>query len=233
MKGNRAVVLWTGGKDCNLALHEARKSGYEILSLVTFAMGTARFLAHPLHFMKKQAQAMDLTHTVIPVQEPYKESYENAIAGIKRKYKIETIITGDIAEVHGNTNWISERSEPCGVKVFLPLWHSDRETVLEKIIALNFKVIFSCVKEPWFTGDWLGKELTRSTLQELNELHISRQLDICGEQGEYHTMVLNSPEYHWELFIDSYTARKKEAIRYMEIGSISMKEKNPLWQKNY
>jgi uncharacterized protein (TIGR00290 family) len=222
MKNKRAVVLWTGGKDCNLALHEARKAGYEIICLITFAMGDANFRAHPLHFMKQQAHALNIPHVVISVNEPYKESYENAIAEIKKKYAIETIVTGDIAEIHGNTNWITDRSKPSGINVFLPLWHLEREQILNKLFDLNFKILFSCVKEPWFTTSWLSRELNAESLKELNSIHKLKGLDICGEQGEYHTLVLDSPEYHSELFIDSYTEQRAKEIMYMDIGNVSM-----------
>jgi diphthine-ammonia ligase len=218
----RAIVLWTGGKDCNLALHEARKKGYEIIALITFTMGDGRFLAHPIQVMTQQAKALNLPHVIVPVNEPYKESYEEAIAGIKLMYDIQTIVTGDIAEIHGNTNWITERSAPSGVQVYLPLWHLEREQILQRLIALNFKTIFSCVKEPWFTSEWLGRSLTIETLHQLKILHERNGLDLCGEQGEYHTLVLDGPEYTYRLNIDSYTAQKQEEIMYMEIENLSL-----------
>jgi len=225
MHRKKAVVLWTGGKDCNLALYEARKAGYEIVSLITFAAGHARFRAHPLHFIKQQARALGIPHVVVPVNEPYREGYEAAISGIKQEYKIQTIVTGDISEIHGNTNWITDRSKPSGVNVFLPLWHLEREQLLQQIIALNFKVIFSCVKEPWFTLDWLGRELNTAILEELKLMHTRQGLDICGEQGEYHTLVLDGPEYHSEIFIDSFSGQKEEGLMYMQIENISLKIK--------
>jgi diphthine-ammonia ligase len=221
----KAVVLWTGGKDCNLALHEAKKSGYEIIALITFAMGDARFLAHPISVMKLQAKALDLPHIIIPVHEPYKEGYEDAIAELKRTYGIETIVTGDIAEIHGNSNWIRDRSEPAGVQVYLPLWHLERMQILRTLIDLNFKTIFSCVKEPWFTQEWLGKLLTAETLDQLKILHQLNGVDMCGEQGEYHTLVLDGPEYTSELIIDSFTAQKENAIMYMEIEKVTLHKK--------
>lgn len=222
---SRAVVLWTGGKDCNLALHEAKKDGYEIIALVTFGWGDAKFLAHPIHVMKQQAKALNIPHVIIPLSEPYKESYEDAIAGIKTTYGIETIVTGDIAEIHGNTNWITDRSKPAGVKVYLPLWCHDRELLLQKLISLNFKTIFSCVKEPWFTSEWLGRSLTTKTLEELKSLHQLNGVDVCGEQGEYHTLVLDSPDYLYELCIDSFTMQQDKEIMYLEIENISLHKK--------
>src|SRR5688572_62828 len=102
----KAVVLWTGGKDCNLALYKAKMIGYEIVALITFAMSNARFRAHPMTVMKKQSDALGIAHVTLSVSEPYKESYEEAILLIKNQYKVDTIVTGDIAEVHGSSNWI-------------------------------------------------------------------------------------------------------------------------------
>jgi diphthine-ammonia ligase len=221
----RAVVLWTGGKDCNLALYEAKKRGYEIIALITFAMGDARFLAHPIPVMEQQAKALNVPHVIVPVCEPYKEGYEEAIARIKIMYEIETIVTGDIAEIHGNTNWITDRSVPSGVYVYLPLWHLERAQILQKLLDLDFKIIFSCVKEPWFTVEWLGKLLTTEVPDQLKKLRQVNGVDMCGEQGEYHTLVLDGPEYNYELHIDSFTAKKENAIMYMKIENITLHKK--------
>lgn len=222
----RAVVLWTGGKDCNLALYEAKMMGYEIVSLITFAMSNARFRAHPLAVMKKQSDALGIPHATLSLSKPYKESYEEAILQIKNHHQVDTIVTGDIAEVHGNTNWITERSKPAGINVLLPLWHLDRQQILHTLFFLGFKIIFSCVKEPWFTSEWLGKKLNTELLPALYKIHELNGLDICGEQGEYHTLVLDAPSYTKEIIIDSFTEQKEEGIMYMEINKISLQEKN-------
>ena len=47
----RAIVLWTGGKDCNLALYEAREAGLEIVALLTFVPPQVEFRAHPVSVM--------------------------------------------------------------------------------------------------------------------------------------------------------------------------------------
>jgi diphthine-ammonia ligase len=225
VKNKRAVVLWTGGKDCNLALHEAKMEGYDIVSLISFAMYNARFRAHPLSIMEKQSRALGIPHAIVSLMEPYKDSYEEAILQLKIKYQIDTIITGDIAEIHGNTNWITERSKPAGINVFLPLWHLDRQQILQRLFSLNFKIIFSCVKEPWFTSSWLGKELNIRALGSLKLIHKSQGLDICGEQGEYHTLVLDGPLYKHEIIINSFAEQKDESIMYMEMRNVSLKEK--------
>src|SRR3989304_8470090 len=113
MSGN-AAVLWTGGKDCSLALYEAKSLGHEVGSLVTFIPREPKFLAHPISFMKYQAEALKLPHYTMEINEPFKESYENAIHSLRERFGIDTLITGDISEVDGNPNWIRGCSKSSG-----------------------------------------------------------------------------------------------------------------------
>ena len=95
----KAAVLWTGGKESSLAYHQASLLGYKITSLITFVPRAPDFLAHPLNFMKYQAAAIGLPHHIIEVSEPFKASYAAAICCLREKQRIDTLITGDIAEV--------------------------------------------------------------------------------------------------------------------------------------
>lgn len=206
MQSNKkAIVLWTGGKDCNLALHEAKEAGFEIVRLVTFLIGEKRLRAHPQEIMQQQAKSLELPYECVSIEEPYETSYEKEITTLKEKYGIDTIVTGDISEVHGNSNWITERCKSCGVNVFLPLWHLDRKQILRKMINLKFEIVFSCVKEPWFTKDWLGREINQETISALEVIHKKTGLDICGENGEYHTLVLNGPDYAKDIKIGNWS----------------------------
>ena len=121
-----AAMLWTGGKDCSLAFYEARRDGYEVRCLVTFAPANPNFLAHPPAFIKLQAQALALPHHILSINAPFDKSYEVALGRLRDEMGIETVITGDIAEVNGSPNWIRERSRPVGMKVHTPLWGRDR-----------------------------------------------------------------------------------------------------------
>lgn len=56
IKNPKAVVLFTGGKDSTLALHEAVKDGYQIVGLVTFGSGHG-FRAHPLEVGRSKPQS--------------------------------------------------------------------------------------------------------------------------------------------------------------------------------
>lgn len=202
-----AAMLWTGGKDSALALYEARQNGYRVGCLVTFAPAEGKFLAHPVRFMKMQADALGLPHYVLPISAPFEKSYEMALGRLREEMGIECVITGDIAEVGGNPNWIRERSRAVGMSVHTPLWGRDREALLRALVDGGFAVRFSCVKWRWLDESWIGRTLDDGAIVELRAIRERTGLDLCGEEGEYHTLVLDGPQFAREIEIQSYSRR--------------------------
>lgn len=222
----RAAVLWTGGKDCSMSLYQAKLQGYEINRLVTFVPSKAEFLAHPLCFMKYQAEAMALPHYLVTVNEPFKEGYEKAILSLRDLYGIDTLVTGDIAEVGGHPNWIRERSRSSGIDVLTPLWGIDGREHIRRLLACKFKVVFSFVKKPWFSADsWLGMELDQDSFKTLCGISEDTGLDVCGEQGEYHTLVVDGPIFKKKIHIDSYSKHARDSMMYINIEEVALQEK--------
>jgi uncharacterized protein (TIGR00290 family) len=221
------AVSWSGGKDSSLALYETEMSGYRINCLVTFAPSQERFLAHPLAFMRLQAQALGLPHHVITVEEPFERGYENALSSLKENCGINALVTGDISEIAGHpTNWMMDRSARCGIDLLRPLWHRDRLELLNKLLSLRFNIIFSCVKRPWFTEEWLGLELSRSSIERLCELSQSTGLDMCGEQGEFHTLVLDGPLFKRSIRIISCSKHVGDSTMYIFPEDLQLADKN-------
>ncbi len=112
---------------------------------------------------------------------------------MKTEYGIEAIVTGDITQDTFHGTWIDEVCKDTGVQVIKPLWEHDREELMEELLASGLKVVFTCVKAPWFTDDWLGRTIDEQCLRDLKDLHNKNGVDICGEFGEYHTMVMDAP----------------------------------------
>lgn len=213
---NKAIVLWSGGKDCHLALYEALQEGYAIAALITFAPPNADFKTHPIPFMKRQAQALDLPHSVREINEPYAENYELQLMQLKIDLGMDTVISGDIAEVDENANWITERAKAVGLNVFLPLWQQERENVLQRLFDSKFEIILSGVKSPWLQEHHLGMQLNENLLAEFRELGTTTGMDLCGEQGEYHTMVVNAPMYKHPVALNSFTTTQDGDLWYMK-----------------
>ena len=220
-----AAVLWTGGKDSCQALHEVLRSGVRVARLVTFAPPGAKFLAHPLAIMARQAEAMGLEHHVIQIGQPYRESYRAAIAELRGPQGIGALVTGDIAEVGGMPNWIEECCRGLGVEVLRPLWGRGREELLEAFLSAGFRAVLSCVKRPWFTEDWLGAALDRTCVERLRQCAEETGLDLCGENGEYHTMVLDGPLFRRRVVLGRFTRACLGELMYLDVESVRLADK--------
>ena len=183
----KAAVLWTGGKDSALAL-QVSLNLYDIRRLVCFVPADNRqFYAHPTPLMELQAQKIGIPIAFMPISEPYRSSYRQQIQ-ILRDSGIEALITGDISTVDGMPNWIEAVATNLA-DVYKPLWELDRHAILDTLISSKFEVVCSLAYEKYFQPTIAGRYLDAELISELKQLPI----DPCGEQGEYHTWVLDAP----------------------------------------
>ena len=206
MKKKKAVVLWTGGKDSALAL-QVSLNLYDIRRLVCFIPADNRqFYAHPTQLMELQARKIGLPIEFMPISEPYALSYRQQIEKI-RDSGVEVLITGDISTVGGMPNWID--GVATGVAdVYKPLWELDREAILDELISKEFKVVCSLAYKKYFQSTIAGRYLDVELISELKQLPI----DPCGEQGEYHTWVLDAPFFKESIRLEGIQV--VEAVEY-------------------
>lgn len=214
----KVAVSWSGGLESSLALHKAIEEGHDVICLVTFVLGKYwPAMGHPPQIMKKQTESIGIPHLLVDVDEPFKEGYHKAIAELIKTQGIEGIVTGDIYvvdEVHGN--WMEDVTEGLDVKIIVPLWEQDTFKVLEEEMSL-FRAVFTCVKKPFFTIDWIGKELNKDTMKDVLALVEKHGIDPAGENGEYHTMVIDGPIFKKTIKIPEFIRKEKDERFYMKI----------------
>jgi len=214
----KVAVSWSGGLESSLALHKAIEEGHDVVCLVTFVLGKYwPAMGHPPQIMKKQTDSIGIPHLLVDVDKPFKEGYHKAIAELIKTQGIEGIVTGDIYvvdEIHGN--WMEDVTEGLDVKIIVPLWEQDTFKVLDDEMSL-FRAVFTCVKKPFFTIDWIGKELNKDTMKDVLALVEKHGIDPAGENGEYHTMVIDGPIFKKPIKIPEFTRKEKDERFYMKI----------------
>jgi diphthine-ammonia ligase len=211
-----AAVLWTGGQDSALALY--RSVRLDVTELVTFVPPNADFRAHNLRLMAAQARAVALPHRHMVIEPPFDAGYERAFREL-RASGIDCVVSGDIAAIGGQSNFINAPAKHAGLELELPLWGVDRRAHLEQIIALGFDVLLTYVNEPWLGPEWIGRHLDEQALAELSALSRDNGLDVAGENGEYHSMVLAGPGWQGALRVEGRTVSAPPAHR-LEIANI-------------
>ena len=65
------------------------------------------------------------------------------------------------------------------------------------MIDSGFKAVIKKVNLDYLSEDFLGKTLTKELIEKIK----SKGIDPCGENGEYHTFVIDGPIFDYKIDI--------------------------------
>ncbi len=222
----KVAISWSGGIESALSCYKAIKEGHDVEYLVAFVADTWPSFSHPLPIMELQAKSMGIPLLKLNVKEPFEQTYREAIKTLVDK-GIEGIVTGDIYvvdDLHGR--WMDKVTEGLDISVIMPLWEQDTTKVLEEEVTTGFRSVFTSLGEEWFTEEWAGKELNKTTFNDLMKLAKEKGIDPCGENGEYHTMTIDGPTFKQQIEISKFTKGKQKGRHCITIDEYGLKPKN-------
>jgi hypothetical protein len=75
----------------------------------------------------------------------------------------------------------------------------------------------SCVKAPWLTAAWAGRLLNQQAIAELQAIRQQTGLDLCGEEGEYHTLVTDAPDFRSRIQLGDFEVCTRDAMAWLKI----------------
>lgn len=224
-----AAISWSGGKDCNLAcLYAMRDPNLDVKYLICFKPEGRLFRAHPISIMEEQARCtgLELLFVTIPMDcDDYMQAYVDGLQKIRNEHNIRIIVTGDMDLVGTmEKGWIERCCEKAGgMRSYLPLWKKDRREVLDSFLNEGFQATFTCVKSPFFDASWIGRELNQKALEEMQliadegqKIGLEKPLDLAGERGEYHTMVIDGPLYKKRVEFETNEEPLREELKKTE-----------------
>jgi diphthine-ammonia ligase len=221
----RVAVFWSGGKDSFSVYEKALEGGHRVVCLVTFK-GDKPFLCHPIECMGLQADALGVPHVVVGVGEPHLQGYRKALGGLAKDLRVEGIVTGDMAVVdrfHGN--WTDEACKGTELAIIRPLWGMNRHDHLKELQASGARIVMTCVMKKYFGRSWLGRAIDGEAIAELEALSEKHGIDPCGEGGEYHTMVLDSPRFSRKIEMEWCDDGETETLRFAKAEGFFLKSK--------
>ncbi|MDP3041890.1 MAG: diphthine--ammonia ligase [Candidatus Omnitrophota bacterium] len=189
----KAVGLWSGGKDSCFACYKAKSQGFEVVSLINFTDYSGKgSLSHGLSADIIQRQSRLIGIPFLQKSMP-KEGYRDAFLALIQEYKtkdgIEGIVFGDIY-LQEHRDWIDKVCAELKVKAILPIWTKDTKGLIKEIIDSGFKTIVVSVKKGILGKEWLGRRIDYEFIKDLEKIG---DIDLCGENGEYHTFVYDGP----------------------------------------
>ena len=206
----KVIASWSGGKDSCFACYKALAQGYEVSYLLNFISREFRrvsFHGTRAHLISRQAQAIGISlaqYTVPPDMSLYEQTFKKAVSILKRR-GVEGMVFGDIY-LQEHRDWIERVCGELGITPLQPLWGMAPESVLGEFIESGFEALVISAKVDIFDEKWLGRWIEPAFLSALNKLRRGKGFDVCGEQGEYHTLVVDGPLF-WKRLQVTYGIR--------------------------
>lgn len=195
----KLAVLYSGGKDSNLALHLAKQYEDVVCLIAIASKNDDSYMFHTpaITWTKLQAEKLQLP-LIIKETEGKKEEelYElkEAIKQAIEEYQIAGVVTGAVESIY-QASRVQKITDELGIECFNPLWQKDQMELLNDLVTLGFEVIISGVAADPFDESWLGRKIDRYTIAQLEMFKDQLKLNPAGEGGEYESFVINSPDF--------------------------------------
>lgn len=185
------VMLYSCGKDSTLALHHMIKQGNEpaaLIVMVNKSVDRSYFHGADYRMLQSYSEALQIPLLITPANgENYHLEMEKSLCKAVEA-GAEAACFGDI-DIEDNRAWSEERCRNTGIRALFPLWQKEREENVYELINLGYKCLIKSINNTLLPRSFLGKILDRQIINEMKKYGI----DICGENGEYHTLVVDGP----------------------------------------
>ncbi|TPX60020.1 hypothetical protein PhCBS80983_g02096 [Powellomyces hirtus] len=214
------TLSFTGGKDSVLALHMlSALPAHHISLLITFAPANAKpFLSHPIPLIQTIADALDIPHRIITIHGPdYLGAYVKEFETLKNE-GFDAVATGDIEDVCND--FVGRAAKAANFPLLRPLWQIPRPTLLNHLFTTHrLTFITTCVNTSKIPSEFagshmIGRTMTHEFLSKTLPAALP-EIDACGENGEFHTMVLDAPLFKKRVVIDAGQGKADESGDYM------------------
>mgnify|MGYP002591600070 CR=1 FL=1 len=206
------VMSYSCGKDSTLALHRMVAAGHEPVALL--AMYNREAGRSWFHGVEDGLLAGISRSLGLPLLrcacggEDYQQAMEAGL-GRARALGATACAFGDI-DIEEHRQWDRARCEAAGLEMCLPLWQRNRLENTMEVLNLGYRCVIKCVRNDALPSSYLGRILDQELVADMQ----ARGIDVCGENGEYHTVTVDGP-----LFQEPVAYRLGEVL---ELGQISV-----------
>lgn len=185
------VASYSGGKDSMLAIHRAINQGLiPVALIITYNTDKKRSWFHsiPETVLQSISKSLEIPVWLIKTSgDEYAANFEKALQKAK-DLGAQMCIFGDI-DIIEHKKWCDERCTNVGMQSWLPLWGEPRAKLVYEFIDSGFTSNIIITDTKRMSDCFLGQTLTRETVDLIEK----QGVDICGENGEYHTFVSDGP----------------------------------------
>lgn len=221
----KAFFNWSTGKDSALALYTILKdSNFSIEKLVTSV--NKSFDRVSMHGVQEELLNQQAESLGLPLQKIYfSEEVSMDLYGEIMKSSMDHLVAegyeysvfGDIF-LEDLKKYREQKLAEVNLKGVFPLWKRDSREIMTEFISLGFKAITVNVNSTYLDETFVGRVLDLNFINDLPE-----SVDVCGENGEFHTFVYDGPIFKKPIEFSMGEKTKKEY----------KKDKNTNWDTSF
>jgi diphthine-ammonia ligase len=131
---------------------------------------------------------------------------------LKEEYGLTHAVFGDI-DLQGHRDWEEKVCSAVELTAILPLWKQERKRLVLQMLEAGMETIIVSCNETMGEA-FIGRPITVPLVDELEKMGI----DPCGENGEYHTLVLDCPLFRNRLNVSVMGKHKHENYWFATIA---------------
>ncbi len=207
----KLACLFSGGKDSTYAIHLAQKQGHDIVCLLSIFPKSeeSHLLHHPnLRWTKLQSESMNIPQlTIISNSNETSDELivmEKLLQNAKEQFQIDGLVHGGI-----KSKFQKEKFETLCLKLNLvsiaPLWETNPKEYMNQLLDSNFHFMMVTVSSDGLDEQWLGKLISKSDIEVLNNLSDKFGFNLNFEGGESETFVIDCPLFSTPIKINEFT----------------------------
>jgi uncharacterized protein (TIGR00290 family) len=216
------LLSWSSGKDGAWALHALRaRPELELVGLLTTVTESfERVAMHGVHRRLLAAQAEAVGLPLFEVSLPYPCSnavYEARMREALERAKaagVERIAFGDLY-LEDIRAYREEKLRGTGIEPLFPLWTTPDATpaLARRMLASGLRAVLVCVDPKRLPASFAGRVFDAALLDEL-----PRDVDPCGERGEFHTFCCAGPMFRAPLAVRATGVVERDGFCFADLA---------------
>ena len=215
----KAFVSWSSGKDSAFALYEARRLGLADVVGVLTTLNEAydRVAMHGVResVLDRQIAALALPALKVMLPNPCSnEVYAQRMAQaceLMKEQGVSHVVFGDLF-LEDIRAYREKQLATVGMTGIYPLWRRDTAVLARTMITSGLVAHLVCVDPRQLGREFAGRRFDTRLLDEL-----PAQVDPCGENGEFHTLVSAGPMFAAPIAVSVGTVVEREGFVFADV----------------
>lgn len=207
----KALGLFSGGKDSLYAIQLVEKQGITVDHLLTLLPNLPWPSPHAenIEALKILAESLGKHLTIVDFKR------EDAFIETLKSFEVDALVAGDI-NVEAHLTGLKDVCNKTGLELLEPIYGRDTTELFHEIFGLGYKALITGVKLKDLGAEWLGFTISKETSAEF--LPKIGDSDPLGENGEFHTLVLECPLYGKPFKVKSVEKKAAKGMAYLNVS---------------